>query len=88
MMKRATLENKRRYLHKMDYGSVDKNQHKQVIDSHLEVLDAIDRLEVEVADLRAYQTDQRVALFWIVAFWVAGIALGVTAVVLALTGRC
>lgn len=55
MMKRETLEDKRRYIHKMGYGSVDKNDHKQVIDSHIEALDRIAALEGELRHLRDLQ---------------------------------
>lgn len=44
MMKRETLRAKRSVVFKMDYRGPDANTYAQVLDSHLEALDEIDRL--------------------------------------------
>lgn len=53
MMKRETLVEKRRYVHKMDFH-VNNNTYAQVIDSHLEALNRIKELEseLEIAERR------------------------------------
>lgn len=44
-MKRETLRAKRSVVFKMDYRGPDANTYAQVLDSHLEALDEIDRLK-------------------------------------------
>ena len=53
MMKRETLRDKRRNVHKMSYY-VDNNAYAQVIDSHLEALDEIEELREKLEIIRGH----------------------------------